>query len=249
MLGLLAAFCSGLLGIGGGLIVIPLLLYVPPAFGLPAFDIKTASAIAVAQVATAAGSGTLANLRRGTVHWRLAGFITSALMAGAFLGGLASRQVPEAALLTLVAALSSIAAGVMLLPTARGDTSSDRPAFNPILATACGLAVGGIIGLSGSGAFILIPIQVYLLRMPTRTAIATGLASGFPSAAAALLGKALTGQVQLLPALVVCLLAIPGAQLGTAVAARLSIRVLRRLYALIVLLVAASLWFDVLHTP
>jgi uncharacterized membrane protein YfcA len=175
--------------------------------------------------------------------------MTGAMMAGALLGGLASQRVPEAILLTLSAVLASIAASVMLLPAARAELGPERPAFNVALTVSCGLGVGGVIGLSGTGAFVMVPLQVFLLGIPTRTAIATSLAAGFPTASAALVGKALAGQVQWLPALVVCLLAIPGAQLGTAVAARLSIRVLRRLYALIVLLVAASLWFDVLHTP
>ena len=67
-IGFTSSFLSGLLGIGGGLVVVPLLLYVPPALGLPAFDAKTASAIGIALVTTATLSGTIANLRRGLIE-------------------------------------------------------------------------------------------------------------------------------------------------------------------------------------
>jgi uncharacterized membrane protein YfcA len=248
-LGLLSAFLSGLLGIGGGLIVVPLLLYVPSAVGLAAFDVKAAAAVGVAQVAAATGSGTLANLRRGLVHKELAPVVIGTMVFGAFVSGWASQFVPSLVLLALFGTLATLGALVMVLPPSRREEGPAHPRFNPLLAAICGLSVGCVIGLVGSGAFLLIPLQVYLLRIPTRTAMATGLAAGFPTAASALIGKALGGQVQLLAALAVCLLAGPGAQLGTAVSARLSARTLRWAYAAVVLIVAGGLWYDVLHVP
>jgi uncharacterized membrane protein YfcA len=92
---------------------------------------------------------------------------------------------------------------------------------------------------------MLIPLQVFVLRVPTRTAMATGLAAVTPAALAAVFGKLLGGQVQLLPAVLVTLAAVPGAQLGAALSVRLSARLLRRIYAIVVLSVAAGLWYDV----
>ena len=95
---------------------------------------------------------------------------------------------------------------------------------------------------------MLIPLQVYVLRIPTRTAMATGLAAALPTAFAGLAGKSLAGLVPYGPAAMVCLLAIPGAHLGTAVSARLSARMLRAIYSVVVLTVAVGLWYDVFNT-
>jgi uncharacterized membrane protein YfcA len=246
-LGLVASFFSGLLGIGGALIVVPLLLYVPDALGLPSFDIKAASAIAVAQVATAAGSGTLANVRRGGVYWRLAGVLLTAMVTGGFAGGWASQWVPPGWLALLAAGSATLAALVMLLPLRGQESGPDRPPFKVPIALVAGLGVGSTIGLVGTGAFLLIPVQVYLLGLPIRTAIATSLAAGFPSALAALAGKASAGQVPWPAAIAVCLPALPGAQLGIMVGARMRRGTLRRIYALTILLVAVSLWYEALR--
>jgi uncharacterized membrane protein YfcA len=245
-LGFVAASCSGLLGIGGGLIVVPLLLYVPPLLGYPAFDANTAAGIGVAQVAVASASGTVANFRRRLIYERLAITIIGAMATAAMLSGWASQFVAPSALLALFAVMASLGAIAMLLPTASREPKPERSSFNPLVALMCGLIAGTVIGLVGSGAFLLIPLQVYLLGISVRTAMATGLAAGFPTALAALSGKALGGQVAWLPATVVCFLAVPGAQLGTYLATRLPVRALRRAYALTILLIAATLWYDVL---
>ena len=245
-LGLLAAFLSGLLGIGGALMLIPMLLYVPAGFGLGDFDVKAATGIAVAQVAIASSSATVANVRRGLIYRRLVAVVVGAMVIGALVSGWASQFAPPNALLALLATLATLGAASMLLPVSGQELGPPQPRFNPLVAALCGLWVGSVIGLVGGGSFMLIPLQVYVLGIPTRTAMATGLAAVLPTAFAGLTGKMLGGQVPLAPAALVCLLAIPGAQLGTIVAARLSARVLRAIYAVVVLSVAVGLWFDVL---
>ena len=245
LLGLVAAFLSGLLGIGGALMLIPMLIYLPEAFGLAEFDIRAASAIAVTQVAVASASGSFSNLRRGLVYHRLAAVIVGALVAGAFFSGWASQFLPSTALLVVLAALATLAAASMLLPPALHELGPAKPRFNPFAALSCGLFVGTVIGLVGGGSFMLLPLQVFALRVPTRTAMATGLAAVTPAALAAVFGKLLGGQVPLLPAVLVTLAAVPGAQLGATLSARLSARLLRRIYAVVVLSVATGLWYDV----
>src|SRR3954465_5601275 len=69
--GLVGAFASGLLGIGGAILVLPLLLYVPPAIGLPTLGIGTATGLAATQVLFATIAGTVLHGRRGLVDRQL----------------------------------------------------------------------------------------------------------------------------------------------------------------------------------
>src|SRR5260370_17420887 len=68
LLGGVGAFVAGLLGVGGAIVMIPLLLYVPPLLGVGSFDVKTAAATTMAQVLGAAGSGVVAHGRHRAVN-------------------------------------------------------------------------------------------------------------------------------------------------------------------------------------
>ena len=72
VLGMVGAFVSGLLGVGGAIVMIPLLLYVPPLLGIGGFDVKEVAAITMVQVFIAAVSGVIAHGRRRAVNARLA---------------------------------------------------------------------------------------------------------------------------------------------------------------------------------
>ena len=247
-LGIVGGGLSGLLGIGGGLVIIPLLLYVPELLGFDAVGIRTASAVAVMQVTAATLSGTLAHGRQRRVYARLAITMSVGSAAGALLGGIISAYVPSAALLIATATLATVAAALMFVP--RPPESVDPtsfPTFNPVLAVVAGLFVGLVIGMNGAGAFLMVPMLIYLFKIPTRVALATVLAVGFPTSCAAALGKIVTGQVPLWASLAVILGAIPGAQIGSAVSARTSARVLRWTYGLLVSLIAAGMWWDALN--
>jgi hypothetical protein len=110
-----------------------------------------------------------------------------------------------------------------------------------------GLFVGLVIGMNGAGAFLMVPMLIYLFKIPTRVALATVLAIGFPTSCAAAIGKLATGQVPLWASLAVVAGAIPGAQLGSRVSARTPARVLRWTYGVLVSLIATGMWWDVLN--
>src|SRR5262249_40304597 len=71
-LSLAGAFVSGLVGVGGAIVMIPLLLYVPPLLGVGRLDLKSVAAITMVQVFVAAASGMLAHSRRHAARRALA---------------------------------------------------------------------------------------------------------------------------------------------------------------------------------
>ena len=225
------------------------MLYVPQWLGVATIEIKTAAAIAVAQVVAASLTGALAHRRHGLLHGRLAVAMGTASGLGALAGGVASAYLPSEALLLVAALLASSAATVMVVPIPSEPTDgASHPPFNPLLALPAGSAIGLLVGTIGIGSFLMVPTLIYLLKMPTRVAMATVLAVAFPMSLAGLAGKVATGQVPLLASLAIVAGAVPGAQLGSTISVRIPARVLRLLYGALVLVVAAGLWYDVFNT-
>ncbi|MFN8637300.1 MAG: sulfite exporter TauE/SafE family protein [Chloroflexota bacterium] len=247
-LGLTGGTLSGLLGIGGGLVIVPLLLYAPLWLGFSPIDIRTATAVAVVQVTAATLSGTLAHRRRGAVYLRLAVTMSLASAAGALLGGVVSASVPSEMLLYATASLATVAALLMFLPTrTEAPDAGDQPPFSPVVVCVAGFVIGLVIGMNGSGAFLMMPALIYLVGLPTRTALGTVLAVGFPTSLAASIGKIATGQVPLILAGIVVVGAVIGAQIGSTLSARTPSRVLRWLYGALVSIIAVGLWWDIVN--
>src|SRR5205823_7032340 len=67
-LGFIGAFVSGLVGVGGALVMVPLLFYVPPLLGVGSLDIKHVSGVTMAQVLAAALVGAFAHGRSAMIH-------------------------------------------------------------------------------------------------------------------------------------------------------------------------------------
>ena len=94
LIGAIGGFFAGLLGFGGGVVMFPLLYYVPSLLGLERLDAKTVAGVAITQVFFDPHRG-IAHLRSGRVHGRIAlvAGITSAV--GSFVGGVASKWTSE----------------------------------------------------------------------------------------------------------------------------------------------------------
>jgi uncharacterized membrane protein YfcA len=249
VLSLIGAVVSGLLGVGGAIVMIPLLLYGPPLLGVGELDIRAVSAITMVQVFVAAVSGMLAHRRHRAVNPRLAVVGGVAMSAGSLTGALVSKLVPDEALLVVFAAMVTVAAGFMFVRTPQRDVltpGQERP-FSRSLTVLVALVVGFGAGLVGAGgAFLLVPLLLVVVGMPIRVTIGSSLAITALAALAGVVGKFVTGQIPLLLALVVALGALPGARLGAALSRRMSGTGLKVALFVIILITGVRVWWDVL---
>jgi uncharacterized membrane protein YfcA len=248
-LGALGGFTSGLLGVGGGVVMFPLLLYAPSLLGFPKLDAKMVAAIVVAQVFFSALIAGTAHFRSGRVDRKLtlvAG-ITSA--GGAFVGGIASQWVSDRFLMILFGVITLLVSAMMLMqaPSAtQDDIPVDRIVFPMMPLSAFSILTGVFAGFLGSGNFIFPPLLIYVLKIPTRIAIGSSLFIALINTSAGFLGKLITGQIPLLLTLIAVLGAALGAVAGERVHGRLSIVVLRRIYSALVALIALRVWLTIL---
>jgi len=246
--GFLSAFFAGLLGIGGALVMIPLLLYVPPLVGVGQLDIKAVAGITMAEVFVAALFGFLAHRRHRTVNSQIAAVGGVASTAGSFVGALLSKTVDDTWLLLVFAAIATVGAALILLPGGLEEVSAtgDAPRYSSLRIAVVSGGVGLAAGFVGAGgAFLLVPLLVVVVGVPIRATIGSSLGITALSATAGFLGKLVSHQIPFGPALVVAVGAIPGAQLGAMVSRHVSSRHLKQALSITIVAAAVRVWWDV----
>jgi uncharacterized membrane protein YfcA len=247
--GAAVGFLSGLLGIGGGIVMFPLLLYVPPVFGFEPVPIKYITGLTMAQGFFASLSAMFFYNRQKLVNKSLVLTLGLSLFSSSLAGSLCSKWVPDRGLLLVFGLLAATASVMMFIPRtyAKDDLKEDRVSFHKPTAVAAGIVIGSLVGLVGQGgAFIIIPVMLYILKIPLRVTLGSTLAIGLFSASAGLTGKMLTGQVPYSMALAMLLGAIPVAQLGGIVGKKTKTQFLRWLLAAIISATAVKVFADIL---
>ena len=237
--GLVASFLSGLLGIGGGLVLTPLLLYLPPLVGGAAIPVKIVTGLTIVQAISGSVLGALRHRAYGNVSSRLVWLMGPPSAAASLVGAFISRDVPDNVIL-LVFAILAFAGGIMLLlPVTPRDEGAEDIRADPRVAIPIALVLGflgGIVGIGGI-AFIIAAL-VYILRVPARIAIGTSLGIGLFAAVAALIGKAATAQIDPPLAAVVFVSALVASPIGAAVSVRTQPRALLAILSVVVMLAA-----------
>ena len=242
--GLIASFLSGLLGIGGGLVLTPLLLFLPQLFGGTALSVKIVTGLTIVQAISGALLGAWRHATHGNVSRRLVLLMGPPSAVAALVGAFVSQGTSDRVLLLVFAALAFVGAIMLVLPARAPDRAADDVDVNRPLAIAISLALGffgGMVGIGGI-AFIIAAL-VYLLRVPARVAIGTSLGIGIFAAVAALIGKAATAQIDPPLAAIVFVAALVASPVGAAVSVRTQPRVLLVVLAVIVALSAVRIAF------
>lgn len=259
--GAVAGFLGGLLGVGGGLIVVPVLVFCFQAQHFPDTVLtQMAVGTSLATIIFTSLSAIKAHHERGAVRWTLVRHIAPGIVIGTLLGAEIAHLLHGRILQALIGAFALLMALKMLLPTLRRvDTDStpvqvaEKPLPGPV-----GLATGGgLIGLAsalfgiGGGSLTVPWLNHYRVRM--QEAVATSSACGLAIAVFGSLGFIVTGlRADGLPAHslgYVFLPALLGISISSTLFARVGVRLahrlpalwLKRLFALLLLLVAADL--------
>lgn len=249
--GAIVGFLSGLLGIGGGIVMFPLLLYVPPLLGLNSIDVKSITGLTMVQGFFSALTAMLYYKKNALVSRPLVLTLGLSVFLSSLIGSLASKLAADGTLLMVFGTLALIASIMMLIPRKYRDDelTEDKVVFHQSTAVVIGIVLGFSIGFVGQGgAFILIPSLLYILNIPLRVALGSTLAIGLFSSSAGLIGKSVTGQVPLLLSIPLLAGAIPSARLGSVVGKRTNARFLKWLLAIIIFITAIKVWIDILHT-
>ncbi|MGW8323267.1 MAG: sulfite exporter TauE/SafE family protein [Thermodesulfobacteriota bacterium] len=248
-LGLGGGFLSGLLGLGGAIFMIPLLLYVPPSIGVGHLDMKQVAAISMVQVLSASLSGLIVHHKNRFVSRSLLIHMGLFNALGNLMGSLFSKYTRSTVLLGVFATLAVIAAVVMFIPKREqgAGIATEELRYDKLLASGISVAIGTFGGMVGApGAFIYIPMMIYVLNIPTRIVIGSTLGIVFLGALTGTVGKALTGQIIWPFALALVVGTIPGAQLGGRMSKQVNTKHLRMAIAVIIAITGLRMWYQVL---
>ncbi|MCL4369781.1 MAG: sulfite exporter TauE/SafE family protein [Chloroflexi bacterium] len=225
-IGLVGGFMAGFLGIGGGIVMIPLLMY---GAGLP---MKLVTGISMVQAFFATSSGLLIHRRNRTIDVRLGAILGTAGVIGALVGSVGSSMLSGRTLLSLYMLLVTIAVGLLVFAP-RTEKAKETP-VKAWHAFPLGLGVGILAGMLGvGGGFIMTPLMISVLRIPTKVAVGTSLLMILPTTFAGATGKIATGQFDLAIAAAVIVGSVIGAQFGGRVNSRVSPRAIRASLALL----------------
>ena len=255
-IGVTDGFLAGLFGIGGGMIMVPMLVFVFTAKGFPAEHMMHLSlATSMATIVFTSLSSVRAHHQHQAVDWKVARAMAPGIVAGALSATLAAGFVPTRPLAIFFTGFMFYAATQMFFEV-KPKPSRQLPGMAGLFGA--GAVIGGISGvLAAGGAFLSIPFLAWC-NLPLKRAIGTAAANGFPIAVAGTAGYILNGlRVEglpegslgyvYLPALAIIVAAsMPLAPLGARLAHRLPVKRLRMVFALMLYALAlrmlVNLW-------
>lgn len=189
--GAVAGVLAGLLGVGGGIVIVPMLDLV---FGHLGYDPNIAHQLALgtslASIMVTSISSSRAHHKRGAVHFDILKAITPGILVGTFFGGLVASHLPVFFLKAFFVVFLFFVSAQML--------SGYRPPASRELPGRGGIAcAGGVIGLVSSfvgigGGTLSVPFMTFC-NVPVHHAVGTSAAIGFPIAVAGTLGYVVGG--------------------------------------------------------
>ena len=256
VLGAIAGFLAGMFGVGGGLVLVPVLIFLFDSQQFPSEHLMhLALGTSMAAILFTSLSSLRAHHQHGAVNWRVVRNITPGILLGTGLGALLAASIPTGGLAIFFALFVYTVAAQILLDV--------RPHASRQLPGAAGMTLTGILTgclsslVSIGGGSIIVPFLVWC-NISLRNAIGTSAAIGFPVAVGGTIGYVLIGMnIQFLPAYSLGFVYMPAlfwialassitAPLGAKATHRMKTGLLRNLFALLLLVLATKMLWKVL---
>jgi uncharacterized protein len=259
VLGSFTGFAAGLLGIGGGMLMVPFLTLLFTWRQYPAEQIvKMAIATSLATILFTSISSVRAHHKRGAVLWPVALVLAPGILLGSLIGAQIAGRLPTFWLSMVFAVFVGFSAFQMLLDR-KPQPSRELPRGAAMFGV--GSAIGVISSIVGAGGgFISVPFMVWS-NVKIHNAVATSAALGFPIAAAGTIGYVIAGySVEGLPEGTLGFVYLPAlaaiaaasmltAPLGARVAHSLDTKPLKRVFASLLFVLAGYMAYKGILAP
>jgi hypothetical protein len=233
---------SGLLGIGGAVLLIPAYHYLPPIFGATPISVPHISGMTSVQVLVSSIAGTIVHRNKGTVNRQLVLAMGIPITVTAFIGSLISGLIPPHIILYLFGAMALVGAALIVARQSHDETDIHAQ-FSRTTAIAIAAVVGLFGGIVGAaGGFLLAPLMMVFLKVPIRMTIGSTLGIVVVSALATSFGKFITGQVLPIETAVAVAASLPGVIAGSLASHRARPSALRLLLAVLIALIGISMF-------
>lgn len=253
VLGAVVGFAAGLLGIGGGMLLVPFITILLTAKEFPKdLIVHMAIATSLATIMFTSISSVRAHHLRGAVSWHIVKLLAPGILIGSWIGPWIGKQMNGSALSLFFALFVAFSATQMLMDR--------KPAASRELPQALGMfGAGGVIGVlaglvGAGGGFVSVPFMTWC-NVKIHNAVATSAALGFPIALAGTLSNIYYGvSVPGLPSgslgfiylpalLVISLASVTTAPLGARTAHKMPVRTLRKIFAVVLYTLAAYMLY------
>ena len=246
-----AGFASGLLGIGGGFIIVPVSYWIIQVMGVPQdIAIRIAFGTSLLVILPTATSGTWRHNKRRAVHWKVGLVLGLFGLIGGFVGAtLASHlagnilEIGLGGVLLAAALWMGLGRRITSKPNKERSTEVSSSARDALwLSAVCGFPIGIVVGLSGiGGGVMIVPVLALIFHFPMHMAVGTSLASIIFTSLGGIIGYIVhgigmsplpysIGYINLLIWLCMAATSIPMAQLGANAAHALPAERLRYLF-------------------
>ena len=191
LLGAVAGLLAGLLGVGGGLVIVPVLTVLFLSADMPASIIMhLALGTSLATIAITSVSSAWAHHRYGAVLWPVFLRLSPGIVIGAGLGAAVADQLPSAVLQKVFGVFELLVAAQMALNL---KPAAHRQLPGKLITSVAGTVIGSVSAIVGIGGGTLTVPFLHWCNVNMRKAVATSAACGFPIAVAGALGYIVAG--------------------------------------------------------
>lgn len=185
--GTVAGVCAGLFGVGGGLIIVPALVWIFTAYGMP-LDVVAHVAVgtALATIILTSISSMSAHHKRGGVRWDIFKNMAKGLVLGSLVGAYVATLINGNALQAIIGVGACLMAVKMLFFPNKEDLNKPLP--KDYAQMGAGVVIGGMSAIFGIGGGSLTVPYLSHNGVPMKQAVGTSSACGLPIAVAGALG-------------------------------------------------------------
>lgn len=251
--GALAGVLAGLLGVGGGIVIVPVLIMVFEAQGFASeFLTHMAIASSLACIVFTSASSVWSHHRKGAVHWPLLRPLAAGIILGAVLGVFSVLQIDGELLKRLIGAFAILLALKMMY---KAGARTDRPLPGLAVLLPAGVFMGWLSTIFGIGGGTVSVPFLSRYRLSMAQVVATAAACGMPIAITGALTNIVLGAGQegrpewslgyvYVPAVLgICIASVYFAKVGAHLAHKLPAQVLKQAFAALLLVVGLKFLF------